>query len=70
MRPLVAHEPPATHELPDREQVLAARVNIQQTYQPGGFGQAMAKFIALVNHEQPLPAGFADQPAPNPTNFG
>ena len=30
----------------------------------------MAKFIALVSHEGPLPAGFADQPAPKPADFG
>jgi hypothetical protein len=30
----------------------------------------MAKFIALVSHEGPLPAGFADQLAPNPADFG
>ena len=30
----------------------------------------MAKFIALVSYEGPLPAGFADQPGPAPANFG
>jgi hypothetical protein len=30
----------------------------------------MAKFIALISHEGPIPAGFADQPAPNPADFG
>jgi len=70
VRTLVAHEPPATQELPDREPALAACVDIQQTYQRSGFGPAMAKFIALVSHDGPIPAGFADQPAPNPAVFG
>ena len=30
----------------------------------------MAKFIALVSYEGPIPAGFADQPGPDPANFG
>ena len=42
----MAHEPPASQELPDREPVLAACVDIRQTYQTSGFGPAMAKFIA------------------------
>jgi pimeloyl-ACP methyl ester carboxylesterase len=32
VRTLVAHEPPASQELPDREPVLAACVDIHQTY--------------------------------------
>src|SRR6516164_11192215 len=49
VRILVAHEPPAAQELPDREQALAAFEGIQETYQREGFGPAMAKFIALVS---------------------
>jgi len=30
----------------------------------------MAKFIALVSYEGPIPAGFAGQPAPDPASFG
>ena len=67
---LVAHEPPATQELPDREAALAACTGIHQTYQRRGFGPAMAKFIALVSHDGPIPDGFADQPAPDPASFG
>jgi len=67
---LVAHEPPAAQELPDREPVLAACEGIHETYQRSGFGPAMAKFIALVSYEGPIPAGFADQPGPNPADFG
>jgi pimeloyl-ACP methyl ester carboxylesterase len=70
VRTLVAHEPPAAQELPDREPVLAANVDIHQTYQRAGFGPAMAKFIALVSQEGPIPADYADRPAPNPADFG
>jgi pimeloyl-ACP methyl ester carboxylesterase len=61
VRKLVAHEPPA-QELLDREQALAACVDIHQTYQHSGLGPAMAKFITLVAYESPLPADFADRP--------
>ena len=70
VRTLVAHEPPASQELPDREAVLAACADISQTYQRSGFGPAMAKFIALVSYQGPLSAGYADQPAPDPAAFG
>jgi len=70
VRTLVAHEPPASQELPDREPVLAACVDIRQTYLRSGFGPAMAKFIALVSYQGPLPAGYADLPAPDPAVFG
>ena len=66
----MALEPPAAQELPDREPALAACVAIHQTYQRNGFGPALAKFIALVSHQGPIPASFADQPAPNPADFG
>jgi len=70
VRTLVAHEPPAARELPDREQALAAAADIHETYQRAGFGPAMAKFLALVSHEGPLPADYADRPAPDPAVFG
>lgn len=70
VRTLVAHEPPASQELPDRAQVLAACKHIQQTYRRDGFGPAMAKFMALAMHEGPIPDDFADQPAANPADFG
>jgi pimeloyl-ACP methyl ester carboxylesterase len=70
VRTLVAHEQPAAQELPDREPVLAACEGIHETYQREGFGPAMAKFIALVSYEGPVPAGFADQPGPDPADFG
>jgi pimeloyl-ACP methyl ester carboxylesterase len=70
VRTLVAHEPPASQELPDREQALAASRDIHETYQREGFGPAMAKFIALVTHEGPIPGDFAQRPAPDPAAFG
>ncbi len=70
VRVLVAHEPPAAQELPDREQALAACEGIKRTYLSQGFGPAMAKFIAFVSCQGPIPAGFADQPGPDPAAFG
>jgi len=70
IRTLVAHEPPSAQELPDREPVLAACEGIKQTYLREGFGPGMAKFIALVSYPGPIPAGFADQPGPDPASFG
>jgi pimeloyl-ACP methyl ester carboxylesterase len=70
VRTLVAHEPPAFSELPDRDPVLAACVDIHQTYQRSGFGPAMAKFIALATQQGPIPADYASRPAPDPAAFG
>jgi pimeloyl-ACP methyl ester carboxylesterase len=70
VRTLVAHEPPAVQELPDREELLATCVAIRETYYRDGFGPAMAKFIAVAGHDGPLPAGYADQPGPDPALFG
>src|SRR3984957_1955355 len=62
VRTLVAHEPPASQEVPDHAQIMAVCENIHQTYLTSGFGPAMAKFIALVMHQGPVPDWFADQP--------
>jgi pimeloyl-ACP methyl ester carboxylesterase len=70
VRVVVAHEPPTAQVLDDREAVLAATEDIQRTYQRGGQGPAMAKFIAIVSHKGPIPAGYADQPGPDPAMFG
>jgi pimeloyl-ACP methyl ester carboxylesterase len=70
VRTLVAHEPPAAQALPDREQALAAVADIRETYDREGFGPAMAKFIAFTSLKGPIPARFADEPAPSPANFG
>jgi pimeloyl-ACP methyl ester carboxylesterase len=70
VRTLVAHEPPASRELPDSGPVLAASVDIHDTYLRDGFAPAMAKFIALVSQQGPIPADYADRPAPDPGAFG
>jgi pimeloyl-ACP methyl ester carboxylesterase len=70
VRTLVAHEPPAAQVLPDREEAMAATTDIHETYLRDGLGPAMAKFIVLVSLKGPVPAGFADQPAPDPAQFG
>jgi len=70
VRTLVAHEPPAAQVLPDREQTLAACVDIHDTYQRSGLGPAMAKFISLVSHKGPVPDDLAAQPTPNPADLG
>jgi pimeloyl-ACP methyl ester carboxylesterase len=67
---LVAHEPPASSALPDHELVLAVCRDIKQTYLRQGMGPAMAKFIALVSVDGPLPSDYADRPAPDPAMFG
>jgi pimeloyl-ACP methyl ester carboxylesterase len=70
VRTLVAHEPPAFAELPDREAALAACTDMHETYLRSGFGPAMAKFIALISLPGPIPDGYADQPAPDLAAFG
>jgi pimeloyl-ACP methyl ester carboxylesterase len=70
VRTLVAHEPPAFAELPDREPALAACADIHQTYLRSGFGPAMAKFIAVISLPGPIPDDYGDQPAPDPAAFG
>jgi pimeloyl-ACP methyl ester carboxylesterase len=70
VRTLVAHEPPLAQVLPDREAALAAVRSIQDTYRRDGIGAGMGKFIALTSMPGPIPADFADQPAPDPAAFG
>ena len=69
-RTVVAHEPPLYTVLPDAEILAAANRDVHQTYLSSGFGPGMAKFIALVSHEGPLPADYLDRPAPDPAMFG
>jgi pimeloyl-ACP methyl ester carboxylesterase len=69
VRTLVAHEPPAAQVLPDREQALAAVVDMRRTYERDGIGPAMAKFIALTSLRGEVPADFADRPV-NPADLG
>jgi len=70
VRTLIAHEPPAAQVLPDRVPMLAACVDVHETYLRAGFGPAMAKFIALASHKGPIPADYANRPAPDPAVFG
>ena len=70
VRTLIAHEPPAAQVLPDREEAMAAAVDIHETYERDGTGPAMAKFIALTSIKGPIPADFPDGPVPNPADFG
>jgi pimeloyl-ACP methyl ester carboxylesterase len=69
-RTVVAHEPPLYTVLPDADILAAANRDVYETYMSSGFGPAMAKFIALVSHEGPLPADYLDRPAPDPAMFG
>ena len=70
VRTLVAHEPPAATALPDRDGALAAARAVHETYKRDGFGAGMARFIGLVSHKGLIPAGYADQPPPDPAMFG
>jgi pimeloyl-ACP methyl ester carboxylesterase len=70
VRTLVAHEPPDAQILPDREAALAATENVGETYQRAGFGVGMAKFIIAVSYKGEIPAGFINQPDPDPAMFG
>ncbi|MFG3340344.1 alpha/beta fold hydrolase [Glycomyces sp. NPDC048151] len=70
VRTLVAHEPPASAELPDAEVILKACTQIRDDYLATGFGPAMARFIALVSHQGPFTEAYLEQPAPDPAAFG
>src|SRR5207247_8769133 len=70
VRILVAHEPPLASVLPDSENAKAAVLAIQSSYQAGGFGAGMARFMAVTSHRGEFPDGFAGQPAPDPATFG
>jgi len=70
VRTLVAHEPPLSNLLPDREVLAAAAEDIHSTYLARGSGHAMAKFIRLVMQEGEFPADYLDQPEPDPAMFG
>ncbi|GAA2131183.1 alpha/beta fold hydrolase [Glycomyces algeriensis] len=67
---LVAHEPPASAELPDAAVILKVCEDTRDTYLAHGFGPAMAKFIALVSHQGPFDEAYLERPAPDPAAFG
>jgi pimeloyl-ACP methyl ester carboxylesterase len=70
VRTLVAHEPPLSDLLPDREAASAASQAVYETYMRAGFGAGMAHFIALSSHKGPFPDDWADIPPPDPATFG
>lgn len=70
VRVAVAHEPPATQELPDHATALAVCDDIRATYEREGYGPAMAKFFGLVSHEGEIPSDYLDRPAPDPAALG
>lgn len=67
---LVAHEPPLSALLPDREAIAAVTADMVATYEARGMGPAMAKFITLVMHRGVVPPTYLDQPEPDPAHFG
>ncbi len=67
---VVAHEPPLSTLLDDREMLDRVLDDIAATYREKGQGPAMAKFILLVMQDGPLPDDYLDRPAPDPAQFG
>jgi pimeloyl-ACP methyl ester carboxylesterase len=67
---VVAHEPPLTTLLEDRDVLERINKDIVETYHRIGHGPAMAKFIQLVMHEGVFTEDWFDQPAPPPEQFG
>lgn len=70
VRRAVVHEPPLAQGLPDAGTVLEVIADLKRTYARDGDGAAMAKFIALVMFDGPLPADYLSRPAPDPAMFG
>ena len=70
VRTLVAHEPPVSTVLPDRENALAASQAVHETYMRSGFGAGMAHFIAVASHQGEFPDDFVTRPGPDPAQFG
>ena len=69
VRTLVAHEPPASQGSPTVSRSWPrARTSGRRTSAAGS--AAMAKFIVLVSYAGPLPADYAEEPAPDPAMFG
>jgi pimeloyl-ACP methyl ester carboxylesterase len=69
VRLLIAHEPPDAAVLPDADAAIAAVRAINATYRAKGFGPAMARFMMTTGYRGEFPAGFADQPDPDPQMF-
>jgi pimeloyl-ACP methyl ester carboxylesterase len=70
VRTLVAHEPPLAAVLPDSENAKAAVRAIRDSYQAGGFGPGMARFMDITGRRGEFPDDIASQPVPDPAAFG
>ncbi|MGO4680349.1 alpha/beta fold hydrolase [Microbacterium sp. 2MCAF23] len=70
VRVAVVHEPPVADFLPDRDAVLAVTADMKRTFAAEGSGPALAKFIQFVMLDGPVPQGYLDGPAPDPSMFG
>lgn len=70
VRTVVAHEPPLSVLLEDREVLDRVFADIAATYRDQGQGRALAKFIQVVMHQGPFPDDYLDRPAPDPAAFG
>ena len=70
VRRFVGHEPPVTAYLPDHDEVVSAANRMKEAYLEGGVGPAMAWFFRLLMTSGELPTGFADEPTPDPAQFG
>ena len=71
VRMLVAHEPPATELLPDRQRYREANRQIYQVYRREGVGAAMARFLADAGlASAPQTGGHAqEEPTPEMTEM-
>ena len=63
---VVAHEPPLSALLEDREMLDRVLADIAATYREKGQGPAMAKFIQLVMHDGPVPDDYLDPAGAGP----
>ena len=70
VRTLVAHEPPLCTVLPDQENAKSAVRAISDSYEQRGFGAGMAHFMVITGHRGEFPDDIAQQPAPDPAQFG
>ena len=70
LRRVVAHEPPTSALLPDRDVILAVCEDMCATYDSQGAGPAMAKFIPFVMYDGTVTEAYLDQPTMDPAMFG
>ena len=70
VRVLVAHEPPLTSVLPDRDEAVQAESDVQAAYHRSGFGAGMAEFIKLISWQGEFNDDYFAQDDADPANFG